>query len=192
MKTLSAPLPTLACLLAAMATMAASAQTVLPAGSEIRFVTKQMGVPVEGRFTRWQAQVAFDPRQPQAAQVTMTIDTRSIAFGAPDTEAEAAKPAWFHSAQFPQAQFKSGGVKAMGGGRFEVTGALLIKGQPRDVVVPVTLAPGPASGQGTASGSFTLRRTDFKLGEGEWSDLSVVANDVQVHFKLQLSGLAGP
>ena len=186
------PLPVLFGLLAVAATAAAPAQTVQPAGSEIRFVTKQMGVPVEGRFTHWQAQVAFDPRQPQAGQVTLAIDTRSIAFGAPDTEAEAAKPAWFHSAQFPQAQFKSGGVKAMGGGRFEVTGALLIKGQPRDVVVPVTLAPGPAAGQGTASGSFTLRRTDFKLGEGEWSDLSVVANDVQVHFKLQLSGLAGP
>jgi polyisoprenoid-binding protein YceI len=186
------PLPLVICLLAATVSGVAPAQTVLPAGSEIRFVTRQMGVPVEGRFPRWQAQVAFDPRQPQAAQVTMTIDTRSIAFGAPDTEAEAAKPAWFHSAQFPQAQFKSGSVKPLGGGRYEVAGALLIKGQPRDVVVPVTLAPGPAAGQGTASGSFTLRRMDFKLGEGEWSDLSVVANDVQVHFKLQLSGLAAP
>lgn len=170
----------------------ATAQTVLPEGSEIRFVTRQMGVPVEGRFTRWQAQVAFDPRQPQAAQVGFTIDTRSLAFGAADTEAEAAKPAWFHSAQFPQAQFKSSAVRPAGPGLYDVSGTLSIKGQSRDVLVPVTLAAGPSAGQGTASGSFTLRRMDFKLGEGEWADLSVVANEVQVRFKLQLSGLAGP
>lgn len=171
---------------------AAGAQTVLSEGSEIRFVTRQMGVPVEGRFMRWQTQLQFDPRQPQAGQVAFTIDTRSIAFGAADTEAEAAKAAWFHSATFPQAQFRSSAVKALGGGRYEVAGALSIKGQTRDVVVPVTLAPGAAAGQGTASGSFVLKRMEFKLGEGEWADLSVVANEVQVRFKLQLSGLAAP
>jgi polyisoprenoid-binding protein YceI len=168
------------------------AQSVLPAGSEIRFVTRQMGVPVEGRFTRWQAQVAFDPRQPQAATVAFSIDTRSIGFGAAETEAEAATPAWFHSAQFPQAQFRSTAVKALGGGRFDVTGTLAIKGQAREVLVPVTLATGPAAGQGTASGTFTLKRLDFKLGEGEWADVSAVANEVQVRFRLQLTGLAVP
>jgi polyisoprenoid-binding protein YceI len=171
---------------------AASAQTVLPEGSEIRFVTKQMGVPVEGRFTRWQAQVKFDPIQLPTSQVSFSIDTRSIAFGAADTEAEAAKPAWFHSAQFPQAQFKSTAIRGLGPGRYEVTGTLSIKGQQRDVVVPVLLVPGPTVGQGAASGSFTLKRMDFKLGEGEWSDLSVVANDVQVRFKLQLANLLSP
>jgi polyisoprenoid-binding protein YceI len=175
-----------------LAGAAAHAQTVQADGSEIRFVTRQMGVPVEGRFTRWQAQLAFDPRQPQAATVAFGIDTRSIAFGAAETEAEAATPAWFHSAQFPQAQFRSTAVKALGNGRYEVAGTLTIKGQAREVLVPVTLTPGPAAGQGTASGSFTLKRLDFRLGEGEWADVSAVANEVQVRFRLQLSGLAAP
>lgn len=178
--------------LLALAAPCAQAQTVLPGGSEIRFVSKQMGVPVEGRFMRWQAQVRFDPKQAPAAQVGFTIDTRSISFGAADTEAEAAKPEWFHSAQHPQASFRSTAVKALGGGRFEVTGALTVKGRTREVQVPVLLAAGPAAGQGTASGSFTLERLDFRLGEGEWADVSVVANEVQVRFKLQLSGLALP
>jgi len=56
-------------------------------------------------------------------------------------------------------------------------------------VVPVTLTQ--AGGLTTATGSFVLKRLDFKIGEGEWSDTSVVANDVQVRFKLQLQGL-GP
>ena len=46
---------------------------------------------------------------------------------------------------------------------------------------------GPAS---TAVGSFTLKRLDFKIGDGEWADTSMVANDVTVKFKLALSGMA--
>lgn len=175
-----------------LATPCALAQTVLPDGSEIRFVSRQMGVPVEGRFTRWQAQLSFDPKQPQATQVAFGIDTRSLAFGAADTEAEAAKPLWFDSARFPQALFRSTAVKALGGGRFEVTGTLTIKGRSHEVRVPVNLVGAPGAGQGVASGSFTLKRMDFQLGEGEWSDVSVVANEVQVHFKLRLAGLAAP
>ncbi len=168
----------------------AMAQTVVVEGSEIRFVSKQMGVPVEGRFMRWQSQVRFDPKQLQAAQVGFTIDTRSISFGAADTETEAAKPEWFHSTQHPQASFRSTAVRSLGGGRYEVIGALTVKGRTRELQVPVQLAAGPTGGQGTASGSFTLKRLDFGLGVGEWSDISVVANEVQVRFKLQLTGLA--
>ena len=126
------------------------------------------------------------------ADCCKTDSFKSQTFKKAYAEAEAAKPAWFHSAQFPQAQFKSTAVKGMGPGRYEVTGTLSIKGQSRDVVVPVLMVPGPTVGQAVASGSFTLRRMDFKLGEGEWSDLSVVANDVQVRFKLQLTGLLSP
>ncbi len=168
------------------------AQTVVPEGSEIRFVSRQMGVPVEGRFTRWQARLRFDPRQPQAAQVALDLDTRSLAFGAAETEAEAARAAWFDSARQPQASFRSSAVRALDGGRFEVAGTLTLKGVARELVVPVTLAPGPAAGQGVASGSFTIRRLDFRIGDGEWNDPSVVANEVQVRFRLQLTGLAAP
>lgn len=175
----------------ALALGSASAQTLVADGSEIRFVTRQMGVPVEGRFTRFEAQMRFDPRQPQDARVALTIDTRSIAFGAADTEAEAARPAWFHSARHPQASFVSSAVKALGGGRWEVAGTLSVKGRSRDIVVPVALAAA-APGRAVASGSLTLRRMDFALGEGEWADLSVVADEVQVRFRLQLAGLSLP
>jgi polyisoprenoid-binding protein YceI len=55
------------------------------------------------------------------------------------------------------------------------------------VVVPVQLAQ--AGGVSTATGSFTLKRLDFKIGDGEWADTSMVANDVQVKFKLSLGGV---
>jgi polyisoprenoid-binding protein YceI len=170
-------------------TLPAMAQTVVPAQSEIGFVSKQMGVPVEGKFKKWTAQIAFDPKKPEAGKVSFTIDTGSAAFGAPETDAEVPKAPWFNVAKFPQASFQSTAIKASGAGKFDVAGKLTIKGQVHDVVVPVTLAAA-AGGNGTASGAFTIKRLDFKIGEGEWTDTSMVANEVQVKFKLALTGLS--
>jgi polyisoprenoid-binding protein YceI len=94
---------------------------------------------------------------------------------------------WLNVAAFPQAVFQSSAIKAAGAGRFDVAGKLTIKGLARDVTVPVQLAQ--AGGTGTASGGFTLKRLEFKVGDGEWSDTSLVADDVQVRFKLVLSGM---
>jgi polyisoprenoid-binding protein YceI len=177
-------------LLAVTAALPASAQRLVPAQSEVAFTSRQMGVPVDGTFRRFDAQVSFDPKRPEAGRVAITVDTGSASFGAPETDAEMPKAAWFDVAKFPQARFESSAIKGLGAGRCEVAGKLTIKGQARDIVVPVTLA---AAGPNTlASGSFALKRLDFKIGEGEWSDISLVANDVQVRFKLVLAGLPPP
>ena len=94
----------------------------------------------------------------------------------------------FNVAKFPQATFQSSAIKALGGGKFEVYGALLIKGASQPVVVPVSVTQ--AGTGSTATGNFVIKRLDFKIGEGEWADTSMVANDVQVKFKLALSGMA--
>ena len=163
-------------------------QKVLPAGSEISFTTRQMGVPVEGKFKKFEAQLSFDPKNPAATQVKFSIDTGSAGFGAPETDAEVPKAEWFHVAKFPLATFQSTAVKSTGPRSLEVAGKLSLKGNVRDVVVPVTLAQAGATT--TATGAFVVKRLDFKIGEGEWADTSMVANDVQVKFKLAVSGVA--
>jgi len=182
------------CLLALLPLLAAAqsppAAKLLPAQSEIVFTSRQMGVPVEGRFRKFDARVAFDPRQPETGRVTLTVDLASVAMGAAESEAEVAKPGWFDTKAFPQASFQSSAIKAVGGGRFEMSGKFTLKGQSRDLTVPVTLAQ--AGGTSIASGSFVVKRLDFRIGDGDWSDTSLVANDVQVRFRLALSGLPAP
>ena len=185
MKTMRIALPSA---LAALLAAPALAQQVIPAQSEISFVSRQMGVPVEGRFKQWTAQIAFDPKNAAAGKVGFSIQTGSASFGAPETDAEVPKAPWFNVAKFPTASFASSGIKALGGGKFEVTGTLTIKGNTQAVVVPVTVTQ--AGGTSTAAGSFAIKRLDFKIGEGEWTDTSMVANDVTVKFKLALSGMA--
>jgi len=173
---------------AAPAAAAATPIQFLPAQSQLSFISKQMGVPVDGHFKRFDAQLAFDPKKPEAGRVSFTIDLASVSLGAAEFDAELAKPAWFDSKKLPQASFQSSAIKAIGGGKFEVSGKLSIKGQTRDIVVPIALTQ--AGKLSTATGSFVLKRLEFKIGDGEWADTSMVANEVQVKFKLAFNGVA--
>lgn len=159
------------------------------AASEIVFTTRQMGVPVEGRFTTFSAALALDPKTPQGGAVSIAINTGSARFGSPELDAEVPRPGWLDALRFPQATFRSTSIKAAGPRGFDVQGTLTIKGQGRDINVPVRLQPA-AGGLTQASGSFTVKRLDFAVGSGEWTDTSLLANDVQVRFKLVFSAPA--
>lgn len=176
----------IACALAV--TGSAWAQKLEPAQSEIAFVFRQLGVPVEGRFTKFGGQFAFDPKRPEVGRITLAIDTGSARFGAVETEGEAVKSEWFNAARFPQATLESTAIKAIGAGKYELAGKLTLKGAARDIQVPVALAKNGAVT--VATGTFVVKRLDFKIGDGEWLDTSIVANEVQVKFKLALSGMA--
>jgi polyisoprenoid-binding protein YceI len=67
-------------------------------------------------------------------------------------------------------------------------GTFTLKGRSRPLSVPVALTQ--AGGTTTATGAFTIRRLDFKVGDGDWTDTDLIANDVQVKFKLALTGVA--
>ena len=73
-----------------------------------------------------------------------------------------------------------------------MAGKLTIKGLTHDIVVPITLAQAGAASTAvtTATGGFVLKRLEFKIGDGEWADTSMVANDVQVKFKLSFNGIS--
>src|SRR5882672_4074788 len=172
---------------AVIAAPSADAQQLVAAGSEGAFTSKQMGVPVDGKFRKFDAQIAFDPKKPEAAKIGLTIDLASVSLGAAETDAEIVKPDWFDTAKFPQATFQSTAVKAAGPAKYEMTGKLTIKGTTQNVVVPFALAQ--AGANTTATGTFVIKRLDFRIGDGEWKDTSMVANDVQVRFKLALAGI---
>jgi polyisoprenoid-binding protein YceI len=179
-------------LAACVVAQAAHAQSPAPAKlvaaqSEVVFQIKQSGVPVDGKFRRFDAQLVLDPKAPQSGSVTVSVDTASATVGFAETDVELPKAPWFNAAKFPRATFQSNAISALGGGRFQAKGRFELKGTAHDIVVPVTIAQnGP---QSTATGEFVVKRLDYKIGENEWTDVSLVANDVRVRFKLVFTGL---
>ena len=184
----SSTLTTIALAAAALASQAALAeQKLVPAQSAVNFTAKQMGVPLQGHFKKFDAQVQFDTAKPDTSKIRFTVDTGSATMGAKETDAELPKADWFNVAKFPQATFDSSAVKALGGGKFQVDGTLTIKGNAQKVSLPVTLTQSGATT--TAAGTLALKRLNFKIGDGDWKDTSMVADEVNVQFKLALTGV---
>ncbi|MFG6464546.1 YceI family protein [Roseateles sp. DXS20W] len=173
----------LSALLLAAALVPAQAATLQADKSDLSFTFKQMGVASDGKFKKFDAQLDFDPKKPEAGKIAFTVDLGSVSLGDASFDAELAKVPWFDTKRNGKATFVSTGIKATGPGKYDVAGKLTIKGAVRDVVVPITLAGG------VAQGSVPIKRLDFKIGDGEWADTSVVANDVVVKFKLSFAGL---
>ncbi|HZW72514.1 MAG TPA: YceI family protein, partial [Caldimonas sp.] len=144
---------------------AANAQSPAPARlvaaqSEVAFQIKQSGVPVDGKFRRFDAQLALDPKAPQGGSVTVSVDTASATVGFAETDVELPKAPWFNAAKFPRATFQSNAISALGGGRFQAKGRFELKGTAHDIVVPVAIVQnGP---QSTATGEFVVKRLDYK------------------------------
>lgn len=163
---------------------AAAQQKIIPAQSSIRFVTKQMGVPVEGQFKRFDATVAFDPAKAEATKAEFEVDLASIDLGNAEGETEAKRKGWLDIAGFPKARFTAAAVKALGGGKFEARGPLTIKGITREIAAPFSLVE--SGGARVVEGQFALKRLQFKIGEGAWSDTDTVADEVLVRFRFAL------
>lgn len=162
-------------------------QALLPAQSSIEFTAKQLGVPLQGHFKKFAAQVAFDTAKPETSKIHFSIDTGSATMGSAETDSNLLGADWFNIAKFPKATFDSTAVKALGAGKYQVDGTLTIKGNTQPVSVPVQLTQSGATT--TAAGSLPLHRLAFKIGDGDWADTSIVADDVSVQFKLTLTGV---
>lgn len=152
------------------------------AKSSVVAISKQMGVPVEGVFKRFNAQISFDPARPAEGKASIEIDIASFDLGDADFNRETAKKEWFDAAKFPKATFVTTAIRPAGAGRYEAAGKLTIKGRTQDVVAPVSYRA--EGGQQVFEGTLPIRRLAFSIGEGEWKDTATVADEVQIKFRI--------
>ena len=167
---------------AGLTAQAATLDAVQPDKSKMGFSFKQMGVAMDGHFAKFSTALNFDPAKPEQAKASIEVDLASIDTGSGEADQEVVGKAWFNTAAFPKAVFVAKQVKLMAPNQYEVLGSLSIKGRSRDVKSTIKLSPQGKSS--VLSGSFTLQRADFAIGEGMWSKFDVVANDIQVNFQL--------
>ena len=171
---------------AALVPSGASADAVVPGKSEIAFTMKQMGVNFDGRFKAWKADIVFQPAALDKAKAVIDVDLASLDLASADSEEEARGALWFNTSKFPVAHFASTSFRNIGGDRFEVAGKLSLKGVTRDLTVPIVVKPD--AGNRVAEGTFSLKRLEYQIGEGEWADTGTVADDIRVRVRIVLQG----
>jgi polyisoprenoid-binding protein YceI len=154
--------------------------------SQITFTSKQMNVPVEAKFNKFTAQLTFNSDKPESSKAAIEVDVGSFDIRNDEVNSDVLRKEWFDSKSFPKATFVSSGVRALGNGRYEARGPLTIKGKTHEITVPFTVNT-DASGNALFEGVFNIRRLQYNIGEGVWKHTDVVADEVQIKFKLHAS-----
>lgn len=152
--------------------------------SSVTITAKQMNVPVTAKFKKMNATIDYDPNKPEATKAAVNIDINSfdLGTGAAEYNKEVLKKEWFNAAQFPKATFVSTSMKSMGARKLTAFGKLTIKGKTVDVSFPVTL--GKEGDLTVFDGSLPIKRRAFNVGEGDWADTDMVADEVVIKFHL--------
>jgi polyisoprenoid-binding protein YceI len=150
--------------------------------SKVGFVFRQMGVAMDGRINKFSAKFNFDPAKPLEAKAAFTIELASIDAGSEEANGELVKKDWFDTVNFPIAKFESTAIKNLSDNRFEVIGKVTIKGKTKDC--SGTFIFNQHNKTAVFDGTLKLNRADFLIGEGTWSDDSIVANEVLIQFHL--------
>ena len=170
-----------------MAVVALAAGGTIDASQSTIIATfRQEGVPVDAPFKRFSGTIVYDAAHPAAASATVDVEAGSLDLGDESYNAELRKAAWFDSAHFPQASFRSSAIKSGGADHFDATGTLSIKGKTQLITVPITVRH--AGGASAFEGSFELSRKYFGVGDPDWN--AVLEDKVHVHFHLQGSSAA--
>jgi polyisoprenoid-binding protein YceI len=117
---------------------------------------------VSGIFKTFTGSIDFDEQNPAASKFDVTVDVNSINTGNGLQNKHAKGAEWFDAAKFPAIKYTSTKIVKAGTG-YQVTGNLQIKGVSKEYTIPFTFKKAGAGA--TFNGSFTVNRSDFKVGK---------------------------
>ena len=146
------------------------------------------------RFSRFDVDLTFDPRNLPASRVVTTIDASSFEMdAAPQMCLDIMKgPQMLDIAKFPQIVFKSGEIRMTGAKSMEISGTLMLHGVTRPTVLVATYNGGyagmpnmdPQARIGfSAHGSF--KRSDFGIAFGVPAPGSTIGVGDSIDFSIE-------
>jgi polyisoprenoid-binding protein YceI len=154
-----------------------------PAKSWLGFTGTMAKAPFDGRFQRWRAIIDFDPAHPEQGRARVTIDMASAVTG--DTQKDAALPQgdWFDAKAFPEAVFEVQTFRAKATpSSYDAIATLTMRGVKMDLTTPLSIE---VSGDTLrAKGYVSLLRSDFGVGQGQWTSAQWVALEVATAFEV--------
>jgi cytochrome b561/polyisoprenoid-binding protein YceI len=167
------------------ASQGVSAWTVNAASSSIGFgytYEDENGASnFNGRFSRWRADIRFDPANLEQSSAIVQIDLGSASTGVAVHDGALPGADWFNVAAFPNATFRTTRIRARGEGRYEARGDLTIRGETRSVDLPFTLTID--GDRARMNGSTTIDRRDFGIGEGGDGD-DLISREITLNIRV--------
>ena len=150
--------------------------------SSIVFTGTHAGVPFEGRFARWRADIRFDPAMLGASSASISIETASAADGVALHDQTLPGAEWFNAARHPNATFRTTSFHAHDGA-YEAHGVLTIKGRAIETELPFTLRI--EGDRAIMDGTTQISRRDADLGMQSDPDAEYVSADIGVRVHVE-------
>lgn len=163
---------------AGLSARAADQWSVAADESSVEFTGTQLGAEFTGAFEAFTANITFSPDDLAGSSVEVLIDIASANTQNADRDSQIAAPDWFDAAQWPTAKFVTKSFTEISEGKYEAVADLTIRDVTREVVLPFDLVI--ADNAADAVGVVTIKRTDFGVGQGQWTDTSQVGDDVSI------------
>lgn len=156
--------------------------------SKITFEVDAGGQTISGEFEQFQAEIHFDPDDPEGAQIAAAIDINTVATGQAEVDAALRGKDWLDAQTYPGAGFRAKAVKPAGDeGSYVLQGNLSIKGETAPIELPFTLDVD--LGEATVRGSTTISRAAFKIGPTGPVSGMVIGDTVKVNLDIAATRL---
>ena len=136
--------------------------------SSVGFSVRHMMITnVKGEFAKFEGVVSYDPKQPKAAKVSVSIDVSSITTRDDKRDTHLRSADFFNAEQFPTISFESRRT-TLKGSSLELAGELSIHGTTREVTLTVSdITEEHADPWGNlrigASAKTKVKRSDFGM-----------------------------
>jgi polyisoprenoid-binding protein YceI len=159
--------------------------------SDVVFQVRHLVSKVSGQFRDYEGSLRLDRAHPEKSAVEFTIQAASIDTNLPDRDAHLRNADFLDAEKHPQIAFRSTRVVAKGSDRYEVTGALSLRGVTREVTLPVQFLGFVKDPWGNDKAGFeatlTVNRKDFGIVWNKALDTGgvVLGDEVKVAFNLE-------
>lgn len=153
-------------------------------GSTLGFSTSFQGESFEGRFDKFVPQIRFDPARLGDSRFEVAIDLGSADTRNEERDDMLLSAEFFNARKQPQARYVATKFRALGGNRFVANGVLTLNGVSKAVPLTFTWTAGAKP---VLAGEASLKRLDFSVGTGDWTDTDLLPNAVKVKTRLVLA-----
>lgn len=164
----------------------ASTWTVDRTHSDVAFQVRHFLTPVRGEFNDFDGVVVYDPEDPAASRVEVTVQAASIDTDNERRDGHLRSDDFFAAETHPTLTFKSKKVE-QGADGLAVTGDLTIRGVTKEVTVPVEVL-GVMGDKAGFSTRFVIDRLDYGVS---WNNVldqggAVLGDEVTIDLNFEL------
>jgi polyisoprenoid-binding protein YceI len=173
----------LAGLMATAPVLAADYVQAPGAGSHLAFATKYDGEVFSGSFPGFSTRLSFDPANPAAGTLDVTIPLAGAKTGNGDRDSTLQTADFFNVAQFATAKYTAKGFTKSGDNTYVANGTLELRGVSKPVTFTFAWTPGANP---VLTGKATVKRLDFGVGQGDWKDTKTIPDDTAISTIVKL------